>query len=87
MFTSSLDADADGREGSTYVWTPVQLTEVLGADDGRWAAEIFAVTESGTFEHGSSVLQLPADPDDPQRLRSRPGALLAARPPGSARTR
>lgn len=64
MFTSSLDADADGREGSTYVWTPVQLTEVLGGDDGRWAAEVFGVTEAGTFEHGTSVLQLPADPDD-----------------------
>ncbi|WP_444511671.1 hypothetical protein, partial [Pseudomonas aeruginosa] len=57
MFTSSLDADADGREGSTYVWTPVQLTEVLGGDDGRWAAEVFGVTEAGTFEHGTSVLQ------------------------------
>ena len=35
MFISSLDADAAGREGSTYVWTPAQLTEVLGDDDGR----------------------------------------------------
>jgi uncharacterized protein len=79
MFTSSLDADADGREGLTYVWTPGQLTEVLGGDDGRWAAEVFAVTSSGTFEHGSSVLQLPADPDDPQRLDRVRTALLAAR--------
>jgi uncharacterized protein len=79
MFTSSLDADADGREGSTYVWTPGELTEVLGADDGRWAAEVFAVIQSGTFEHGASVLQLPADPDDPQRLERIRTALLAAR--------
>ena len=79
MFTSSLDADADGREGSTYVWTPEQLTEVLGADDGAWAATVFAVTASGTFEHGTSVLQLPADPDDPQRLERVRTALLTAR--------
>ncbi|OBH56043.1 thioredoxin domain-containing protein [Mycobacterium sp. E2479] len=79
MFTSSLDADADGREGSTYVWTPAQLNEVLGPDDGRWAASIFAVTQSGTFEHGTSVLQLPADAEDPQRLDRVRSALLAAR--------
>jgi uncharacterized protein YyaL (SSP411 family) len=79
MFTSSLDADADGREGSTYVWTPAQLDEVLGADDGHWAAELFAVTPSGTFEQGTSVLQLPADPDDPQRAERVRTALLAAR--------
>lgn len=87
MFTSSLDADADGREGSTYVWTPEQLTEVLGPDDGPWAAELFAVTTPGTFERGSSVLQYPAsgrdpqpaDSGDPQRLERVRGALLAAR--------
>ncbi|EFD61163.1 conserved hypothetical protein, partial [Mycobacterium tuberculosis EAS054] len=79
MFTSSLDADADGREGSTYVWTPVQLTEVLGGDDGRWAAEVFGVTEAGTFEHGTSVLQLPADPDDAARLDRVRAPLLVAR--------
>ncbi|MGV0162062.1 thioredoxin domain-containing protein [Mycobacterium colombiense] len=79
MFTSSLDADADGREGSTYVWTPAQLTEVLGPDDGPWAAGVFAVTPVGTFEHGTSVLQLPADPEDRQRLDRVRSALLAAR--------
>src|SRR6201999_2192631 len=40
---------------------------------------VFAVTQSGTFEHGKSVLQLPADPDDPQRLERVRTALLAAR--------
>ena len=79
MFISSLDADADGREGSTYVWTPDQLVEVLGADDGSWAAEVFAVTPGGTFEQGASVLQLPADPDDLQRLDRVRTALLNAR--------
>ena len=79
MFISSLDADADGKEGSTYVWTPSQLSEVLGEDDGRWAAEVFGVTEAGTFERGSSVLQLPADPDDPERFDRIRTALLAAR--------
>jgi uncharacterized protein len=79
MFTSSLDADADGQEGSTYVWTPAQLAEVVGDDDGRWAAEVFGVTESGTFEHGASVLQLRSDPDNPQRLDRIRSALLAAR--------
>ncbi|WNG91861.1 thioredoxin domain-containing protein [Mycobacterium sp. ITM-2016-00318] len=79
MFISSLDADADGHEGLTYAWTPAQLAEVLGAEDGAWAAALFGVTEAGTFEHGSSVLQLPADPDDQNRFDRVRAALLAAR--------
>lgn len=79
MFASSLDADADGVEGLTYVFTPAQLRDVLGPDDGHWAAEVFGVTEEGTFEHGASVLQLPRDPDDPQRWADVRTALLAAR--------
>ncbi len=79
MFVSSLDADADGREGSTYVWTRKQLSDALGDDDGRWAAKLFTVTRSGTFEDRTSVLQLREDPDDPQRLERVRSALLAAR--------
>src|SRR5205085_7852901 len=43
-FASALDADTDGVEGLTYVWTPEQLTEVLGVDDGSWAAQLLTVT-------------------------------------------
>ncbi|MBE1552681.1 hypothetical protein GGC64_006768 [Mycobacterium sp. OAS707] len=79
MFVSSLDADADGEEGLTYVWNPAQLRDVLGDDDGLWAAALFNVTAEGTFEHGSSVLQLPVDPDDPVRFERVRGKLLTAR--------
>ncbi|MFJ7075090.1 thioredoxin domain-containing protein [Streptomyces sp. NPDC098781] len=63
-FASALDADSDdgtGRhvEGAYYVWTPEQLREVLGDDDAELAVRYFGVTEEGTFEQGSSVLQLP----------------------------
>jgi uncharacterized protein len=79
MFTSSLDADTDGQEGLTYVWTPKQLHDVLGEDDGAWATTAFGVTEAGTFEHGRSVLQLPEDPDDPGRFERVRAALTEHR--------
>ena len=63
-FASSLDADTDGEEGLTYVWTPHQLRQALGEQDGERAATLLEVTETGTFEHGASTLQLHADPDD-----------------------
>ncbi len=78
-FASALDADTDGVEGKTYAWTPAQLTEVLGAQDGAWAAELLTVTDSGTFEHGASTLQFTADPADPGRWARVRAALLAAR--------
>jgi uncharacterized protein YyaL (SSP411 family) len=79
MFTSSLDADTDGVEGLTYVWTSAQLRQALGDDDGVWAAELFGVTRSGTFEHGTSVLQLPVDVDDAGRFERVRTALIAHR--------
>ncbi|GGK62057.1 thioredoxin domain-containing protein [Ornithinimicrobium pekingense] len=69
-FASSLDADTEGVEGATYVWTPVQLRQVLGEEDGDRAAELLGVTASGTFEHGTSTLQLRADPDDARWWRA-----------------
>ncbi len=81
-FASGLDADTHvdphgpGVEGATYVWTPAQLCEVLGDDDGAWAAAVFDVTAEGNFEHGASVLTLPvpegradvSGPVDPERF-------------------
>ncbi len=78
-FASALDADSEGEEGKFYAWTPGELREVLGDADGGYAAEVFGVTENGTFEHGRSVLQLRADPADADRLARIRAALLAAR--------
>jgi uncharacterized protein YyaL (SSP411 family) len=82
-FASALDADTEGVEGLTYVWTPDQLRDVLGDDDGAWAAEVFTVTPEGTFEHGASTLQLLRDPADAERLarvRAALGEVRARRP-------
>jgi uncharacterized protein YyaL (SSP411 family) len=78
-FASALDADTEGVEGATYVWTPSQLRDVLGDEDGAWAAQLFGVTEKGNFEHGASVLELPGDPTDEARYERVRGALAAAR--------
>jgi uncharacterized protein YyaL (SSP411 family) len=82
-FASALDADTmiDGHsvEGATYVWSPEELVATLGPDDGRWAADLLTVTQSGTFEHGTSTLQLLRDPDDAARWARVRNVLLAAR--------
>jgi uncharacterized protein YyaL (SSP411 family) len=68
---SSLDADTEGVEGLTYVWTPAQLAEVLGDEDGAWAAELLGVTPEGSFEHGTSTARLTRDPwaDEAEAVR------------------
>ncbi len=53
---SSLDADSEGHEGKFYVWKPSELKAVLGAMGAIIFAQAYGVTDSGTFEHGSSVL-------------------------------
>ena len=78
-FISALDADTEGEEGKVYVWTPQELVDVLGAADGTWAADLLEVTAVGTFEHGSSVLQLRRDPVDPSRWEGVRRRLLDSR--------
>jgi uncharacterized protein len=76
-FASALDADTEGEEGKYYVWTPEQLHETLTDDDAKWVIDLCDVT--GTFEHGSSVLQLRQDPDDPHRWHRIRATLREAR--------
>ncbi len=66
-FASALDADSEGAEGTYYVWTPEQVAEAVGEDDAEWATTLLSVTPEGTFEHGSSTLQMQASPDDNDR--------------------
>ena len=73
---SSLDADTEGEEGRYYVWTPGQLTAVLGDELGAEAAVWFGVTDAGNFEHGTSALWRPETAQEvADRLGRTPEAL------------
>ncbi len=53
-FASSLDADTEGVEGATYVWTRDQVREVL-ADEAPLFEAAYGVTKHGNWE-GATVL-------------------------------
>lgn len=63
MFYSATDADSEGEEGRFFIWTPEQLTELLGEEDAAIAKILWDVTGVGNFE-GTSILYTPQSIDD-----------------------
>jgi uncharacterized protein YyaL (SSP411 family) len=49
-FYSAEDADSEGEEGRFYVWTPDEVLDILGADEGELFCELYDITEDGNFE-------------------------------------
>ncbi len=60
-FYSGQDADSDGMEGKTYLFTPAEVKSVLGEDKGRHFCECYDITEEGNF-HGKSIPNLLLNP-------------------------
>ncbi len=58
-FWCGQDADSGGEEGGAYLFTPREVTQVLGEDPGRHFAECYDITEAGnTGRSGKSVPNL-----------------------------
>ena len=49
-FFSAEDADSEGEEGKSYVWSRAEVLEALGAFDGALFCEVYGVTDEGNFE-------------------------------------
>ena len=56
-FYSTQDADSEGVEGKFFVWTPEEIIEILGEEDGREFCKYFDVTKDGNFE-GENILNV-----------------------------
>ncbi|MFQ5650232.1 MAG: thioredoxin domain-containing protein [bacterium] len=48
-FYSAEDADSEGEEGLFYVWTPEEIKEVLGKQEGEFVISVFNVVPGGNF--------------------------------------
>lgn len=56
-FCAALDADSEGVEGAYYLFTPAEVREVLGDDEGRHFCECYDITTEGNF-NGRSIPNL-----------------------------
>lgn len=61
-FYSTQDADSEGEEGKFFVWTPEEVTALLGPEDGRLFSAYYGLTPEGNFE-GKNILHVPKDED------------------------
>ncbi len=58
-FYSSLDADSDGEEGKFYVWTLVEVRQVLNDDQlFSFVKDYYNLTQAGNWEHGKNILHV-----------------------------
>lgn len=77
-FWSAEDADSEGEEGKFYVWTPAEVTAVLGAADATLVCEAYDITAQGNFE-GRSIPHLREPLDSFARRRGLDPVEVATR--------
>ena len=53
-FYSTQDADSEGHEGKFFVWTPDEVKEILGKEEGALFCSFYDITPGGNFE-GQSI--------------------------------
>ena len=83
LFYSALDAESEGEEGKSYLWTPAEVEKILGnGEDYALFAHVYALDGEPDLEDGRYVLLEPKVIDDPAveaRLVPLRAKLLAAR--------
>ncbi|MBN1441192.1 MAG: thioredoxin domain-containing protein, partial [Planctomycetes bacterium] len=77
-FFSAEDADAEGEEGRTYVWTLAEILAALGEERGRLFCEMYGVTAGGNFEEGPASVLHAACAGGAAELAERRGESAAA---------
>ena len=89
-FAASQDADTEGEEGATFVWTPDEVRTVLGPEAAPLFMTAYDVTDNGNWE-GRTILRRVRSDDElatmtgttpaavAERLTAARTALLAAR--------
>ena len=59
-FYSAQDADSEGEEGKFFLWTPDEVKDILGEEEGELFSRYYDVTPRGNFE-GRNILNVKMD--------------------------
>jgi uncharacterized protein YyaL (SSP411 family) len=70
-FYSTQDADSEGVEGKFFVWSPAEVTRILGADTAEIFCRVYDVTELGNFER-ENILHPILTPEQAGKYFNRP---------------
>ena len=62
-FYSAQDADSEGEEGKFFVWTPEEVTAILGEQDAKVFNAFYDVSKAGNWE-GNNILHVVMDAKD-----------------------
>ncbi len=76
-FFSATDADSEGEEGKFFVWSPAEVTALVGPADGELVCRWWDITEEGNFE-GHNIAHLTLTIDQLAKLFGRTPADAAA---------
>jgi len=77
LFATSLDADTNHHEGTTYVWKPIEIVEALG-EQALEFAQAYGITDQGNFE-GSNIPKLRGNFKEREKFKNARKKLLNIR--------
>ncbi len=75
-FAASRDADTDGEEGATFVWSAAEIREVLG-EDGALFAAAYGITDAGNWEGRTILSRVRGDSELGERFGLAPDTVVA----------
>ena len=61
-FFSAQDAESKGEEGTYYVWTKDEVTQILDQRNAEIFSNYYGVSEEGNFEKSSNILHIAKEP-------------------------
>ncbi len=83
-FAASQDADTEGEEGATFVWSAGEIREVLGADAALVAAA-YGATDGGNWEGHTILSRIRSDAELADRFGLAPDEVARRLAAGRAR--
>lgn len=67
-FYSAIDADSEGAEGTYYVWSKEEITNLFTEEEAEFVCSSYSITEEGNFEGKNHLHLIPTEIEELAKL-------------------